>query len=270
MKSHEYADLFPMMATADIARLADDIKENGQADPIVTYEGKILDGRNRYQACLMAEVEPRYTEYEGTTPLVFVVSHNLHRRHLNESQRGMVGARLANLQHGGDRGNQYTGGKSALAPLPTQREAAAMLNVGVDSIKRSKQVMKTGISELQDMVTSGEIGAVPAATVAKLPEAEQRKAVSGGVAGVKEAAKKLRLKCNSDSSESQDTQSNDSESTTQERSSTRQQPLRIAHAMGIFYVAKNHMEKIAKNDIERIDALKAMIDYCNNRIESKK
>jgi hypothetical protein len=40
--------------------------------------------------------------------------------------------------------------------------------------------------------------------------------------------------------------------------------------MGIFYVAKNHMEKIAKNDIERIDALKAMIDYCNNRIESKK
>lgn len=262
MKSHEYADLFPMMATADIARLADDIKENGQADPIVTYEGKILDGRNRYQACLMAEVKPQYTEYEGTTPLVFVVSHNLHRRHLNESQRGMVGAKLAGLSVGA---NQH----SAIA-LPSQREAAEMLNVGVDTIKRSKQVMRTGIPELQDMQMSGEVSAKAACDVAKLPESEQRKAISGGVAGVKEAAKKQRSSQHSDSLESANTQSENSEKTTQEQSSTRQKPLTIAHAMGIYYVAKNHMEKIAKNDIERIDALKAMIDYCNNRIESKK
>ena len=265
MKSHEYADLFPMMATADIARLAEDIRENGQANPIVTFEGKILDGRNRYQACLLVEVDPVFAEYDGTEPLAFVVSHNLHRRHLNESQRGMVGAKLAQLQHGGNRGNQYTGGKSAIAPLPTQKQAAEMLNIGVDSIKRSKQVLKTGIPELQEMQMSGEVSAKAASVVAKLPEEEQRKAVSGGVAGVKAAAKKPSSEQNSDSLESAS-----SEPTTQEQSSKRQQPLRIAHAMGIFYVAKNHMDKIAKNDIERIDALKAMIEYCNNRIESKK
>jgi ParB-like chromosome segregation protein Spo0J len=261
MKSHEYADLFPMMATADIARLAEDIRENGQANPIVTFEGKILDGRNRYQACLLVDVDPVFAEYDGTEPLAFVVSHNLHRRHLSESQRGMVGAKLANLQKGD---NQH----SAIAlpnPPVTQKQAAEMLNIGVDSIKRSKQVLKTGIPELQDMQMSGEVSAKAASVVAKLPEEDQRKAVLGGIAGVKAAAKKPSSEQNSDSLESAI-----SESTEQEQSSTRQKPLKIAHAMGIFYVAKNHMEKIAKNDIERIDALKAMIEYCNNRIESKK
>lgn len=257
MKSHEYADLFPMMATADIAGLADDIKENGQAYPIVTYEGKILDGRNRYQACTMAGVDPQFTEYDGAEPLAFVVSHNLHRRHLSESQRGMVGAKLANLEA---HRPKLTSAIALVNPPITQAQAAEMLNIGVDTIKRSKAVLKNGIPELQDMQMSGEVSAKAACEVAKLPEEEQRKAVLGGVAGVKAAAKKPPLEQHSGSAES----------TTQEQSSTRQKPLTIAHAMGIFYVAKNHMEKIAKNDIERIDALKAMIDYCNNRIESKK
>ena len=45
----------------------------------------------------------------------------------------MVAAAIAKLPHGGDRGNQHTGGKSAIAPLPTQRQAAEMLNIGVDT-----------------------------------------------------------------------------------------------------------------------------------------
>lgn len=179
-----------MMADADLQRMADDIKENGQNDDIITHEGKILDGRNRFKACGIAGVNPRFTEYYGTEPLAFVISHNLHRRHLNEAQRGMVGAKLANLQKGGESGVHKTNSTIVLLPPVTQKQASEMLNVGVGSIKQSKQVMRTGIPELQDMQMSGEIAAVTAATVAKLPEDEQRKAVSGGVSGVKKAAKK--------------------------------------------------------------------------------
>jgi hypothetical protein len=72
----------------------------------------------------MACVRPR-TKIDG---------HNLHRRHLNESQRGMVGAKLANLQKGD---NQH----SAIAlpnPPVTQKQAAEMLNIGVDSVNRTQ------------------------------------------------------------------------------------------------------------------------------------
>ncbi len=96
----------------------------------------------------------------------------------------MVGAKLANLQNGSNR-HTIASALALANPPVTQKQAAEMLNVGVDSIKRSKTVLKSGIPELQDMQMTGEISAKAASVVAKLPEEEQRKAVSGGVAGVK-------------------------------------------------------------------------------------
>lgn len=183
MKSHEYANIFPMMSDVEIARLAEDIKERGLLDPIITLDGKILDGRNRFKACQVGDTEPRFNEYSGDDPLAFVISHNLHRRHLDESQRGMVAAKLANMKEG-----RPETSPNGLVKV-TQKQAAEMLNVGVNTLKRAKKAIDDGIPELADMVASGEIKASTASDVAKLPEEEQRKAVSGGVAGVKAAAK---------------------------------------------------------------------------------
>jgi hypothetical protein len=80
--------------------LAADIRSNGLRHAIVTYNGAILDGRNRYLACLAAGVEPRFKEYEGDNPLGYVTSLNLLRRHLNESQRALVAAKIADMGQG--------------------------------------------------------------------------------------------------------------------------------------------------------------------------
>jgi len=45
MEYHEIANIFPMMVGAEYEQLLADIMENGQLDPVVLYEGKILDGR---------------------------------------------------------------------------------------------------------------------------------------------------------------------------------------------------------------------------------
>jgi hypothetical protein len=97
---HPYANLFPMMKGEAFRELVASIRDDGLEQPIVTFEGKVFDGRNRALACSNAQVKPRYVKYKGDDPLGFVVRSNLHRRHLTTSQRAAVAAELANLEHG--------------------------------------------------------------------------------------------------------------------------------------------------------------------------
>ena len=93
MEVHNYADIFPMMTSKEYNELKRDIKENGQMDDIITYEGKILDGRNRFKATSELGIKPNLSEYEGDNPLQYVMSTNLKRRHLTDSQKAIVGRR---------------------------------------------------------------------------------------------------------------------------------------------------------------------------------
>ena len=92
MIAHPIADIFPMLAESELNGLAADIKKNGQRDPILLFQGKILDGRNRYKACELAGVEPTVEQFAGTKSdaLTFVWSTNFHRRHLTSSQAAMA------------------------------------------------------------------------------------------------------------------------------------------------------------------------------------
>lgn len=91
MQPHPAANLFPLITGEDFEALKADIRANGQLEPIWTYQGQILDGRNRYRACVDLGLEPLTREWNGEGSLVqFVLSLNLHRRHLSSSQRAVV------------------------------------------------------------------------------------------------------------------------------------------------------------------------------------
>jgi ParB-like chromosome segregation protein Spo0J len=102
LRFHPLADIFPLMEGAEFDELVADIKANGLRDPIVLFEGKILDGRNRYRACLKAGAEPcpecSALNYLGDDPTSFVISKNIHRRHLTAKQKDELLAKLVAAQ----------------------------------------------------------------------------------------------------------------------------------------------------------------------------
>ena len=176
--THDYANIFPILMDCELAALAEDIKANGLNEPIVMHEGKILDGRNRYAACQLAGVEPITREYDGDDPLAFVLSQNLHRRHLSAGQKAMIAEKVANLRMGD---NQYSEGLSVDKPTPdrkTRQQAAKELDVSEPSLDRARVVRRQGIPELAKAVESGEMPVRRASDIARLPKDAQLDAMN--------------------------------------------------------------------------------------------
>lgn len=185
MEFHPIANLFPMMPEKDLMVLAEDIKTNGQQVPIYVHEGKVLDGRNRYRACEISGVEPKTEPFYGTDPLAFVVSMNLKRRHLNESQRAMIAAKIANLHQG-----QHDI-KPANLPV-SQTQAAELLNVSERTVRNAKSVQEHGTKELVKAVESGEVAVSDAAAIVDMPKEEQRRALESVRSGKTKNLRKVK------------------------------------------------------------------------------
>jgi hypothetical protein len=150
---HPLAELFPPMPDDQYQALKADIAENGQKEDIVFWQDKLVDGRHRLRACLELGVKPDMAELDDASdPYIYVISHNLHRRHLTESQRSMVAGKLATLNVGS---NQHS--KEGRSIDLSQDDAAKLLSVSVPSVKRAKQVIEHGSKAIVDAVESGEI-----------------------------------------------------------------------------------------------------------------
>jgi ParB-like chromosome segregation protein Spo0J len=243
MKFHEYANLFPMMPEMDLMRLAEDIKEKGQSDPVITLDGMILDGRNRYRACEINGITPRCEEYSGDDPLGFVISHNLQRRHLSESQRTMVAAKWAGLKLGA---NQHIkegppiGEPSKPSATKTRDEASQLLNVGTSSIDRAKKVIKEA-PELIDKIESGEMSVNAAYVTVKTSVGEESKPIVADESKGDGNNPKKKL-----------------------------QKIIFADGNDFASRAKSQLERITKQDKQRVEALTMIMEYCKNRLDNKK
>lgn len=86
---HELSNVFPLLEGPEFDALVADIKAYGLENPIVLYDGKILDGRNRFRACNEAEVVAKFTLFDGADPKLFVLRQNVLRRNLTKSQKAV-------------------------------------------------------------------------------------------------------------------------------------------------------------------------------------
>jgi len=207
MKFHPFANVFPLMSEGELKELAADIEAHGQLEPIYTYEDQILDGRNRFKACRMAKRKPWFEPWEGGAaageagaqgpggdPVAFVVSMNLRRRHLDESQRAIVAGKLAALKQGrkplrsgADPAQVVTSKASPNMPIGmfdrevaadmTISQAAELLNVGRRSVLRAREVLEHGAESLVAAVEAGQVSVADAAHVAQKAKPIQQAAL---------------------------------------------------------------------------------------------
>ncbi len=180
---HPVAQIFPPMSAAEFSALKADIEEHGVREPLWTYGGQVIDGRHRLRACEELSLDPPVRAYAGDDPVAFVVSLNLHRRHLDESQRCMVGAAIANLSEG--RPSQ-----TASIEAVSQGEAAQLLNVSRSGIQRAAKVREHGAPELVAAVQEGRVPVSVAAEFVSLPEEAKETALSEIIA-TPDAAKEI-------------------------------------------------------------------------------
>lgn len=190
---HPLANIFPLIEGQPFDDLVADVKKNGVREPIWMYQHQILDGRNRYRAAKQAGRDVEIRSYEGDDAVSFVISLNLHRRHLNESQRAAVAAKLANLPVGGSGNNQHGRNSANLqnsSQQVSQADAAKLLNVSTRTVAAAAKVIHEGDESLVKAVERGDVAVSSAAKVAQLPKEEQREIVEQGRA--KEVAKAAR------------------------------------------------------------------------------
>jgi hypothetical protein len=177
---HPLAEIFPPIDDDGFAELVADIRENGLREPIILHEGKVLDGRNRYRACAEIGIEPLTKQWDGRgDPLDYVVSKNLHRRHLDDTQRALVAARISTLKRGGNGSNQHARAKVPNGTFaPSIDQSADMMNVGRRSVLRARAVLTSGVHALQRAVESGDISLRAASEVVTKPHEEQMQFVA--------------------------------------------------------------------------------------------
>lgn len=153
---HPLAEIIPPASPEDFAALVESIRSVGQVEPIRTWQGRVIDGRHRLNACAQLGIAPVVREVtpdevDGGTDaalLAYVLALNINRRHATTSQRALAAAKAVTTEHGGDRS------KSQICDL-TRERAATLFNVGARTVDQARQLIAEADPRVVELVARG-------------------------------------------------------------------------------------------------------------------
>jgi len=185
---HEAANIFPLLDEKAFDELMEDIGKNGLRESIKIMDGLVLDGRNRYRACLHSGAKPRFEHVSPDDPIAYVLSLNLHRRHLSSAQSAMCAARAMEIYERqakerqqvrkGDQAGASPANLPDLAKGDARDKAGKAFGVSGKSVDHATRVIEKGIPELAKAVDEGRMAVSTAALLATEEPEVQQKAIS--------------------------------------------------------------------------------------------
>jgi len=156
LELHPLCTLFPRLVGPEFDALKSDIIANGQREPIVVHEGLVLDGGNRYRACIEAGVEPVLKNFTGTSAVSFVLSANLHRRHLSAGQQAAIVASAQDWTRAQGTGGDRKSDQAATLPLDSVADRAAQSGASERTQRMADKVARES-PDLAKQVAHGDI-----------------------------------------------------------------------------------------------------------------
>jgi len=232
---HEAANLFPMMSEDEFSALKKDIATNGLVEPIWMYDGKIIDGRNRYRACLETNVVPRFRQWNGDGSLVaFVISLNLQRRSLTSSQKATIAVQSLPMIEAEAKERQLSGLKQG-AKMPV-----------VQKVEQRTEPAKKSI-EIAAEITGTNHEYVASAKNIQKSDPAMFKRIQNGEISIKRAKEEIKKK---------DRKENPSITCRNE----------CTEALQFSAIAINQLRRIRQDDPRRIEALNKVLTYINKEL----
>lgn len=153
-KPHPYSKLFPDCNEEQFEMLCKDLKENGQRQKALIFQGLILDGNQRQRACVKNKMELQWKCFKGSkeAALNLVVSLNLHRRHLNDSQRACIGAEIIKMNK---RTNNWIAIKRGVQGR-SHLKLVKIMNVTQRKLRDALYVKKYAPEKFEECKTNGD------------------------------------------------------------------------------------------------------------------
>ncbi len=219
MNFHEVANVFPLLQGVEFETLCQDIKTKGLIEAIWLHpDGRVIDGRNRYLACQKVDIAPRFRTWDGQGSLIgFVLSLNLHRRHLTSGQRAVLALEVEPFfavelerEKGGrpsEINKHNTEQEKLVEKIPpvspkadktkSRDEAAKATGTNGRYVSDIKRIKKES-PRIFEQVKTGDIQIQDAKRLNKLPEEIQSEAadliIKGDVESVSEAEERITRK----------------------------------------------------------------------------
>jgi hypothetical protein len=236
----EYKALIPPLAPEEYAQLAANIIKDGCRDPLVAWGDIVIDGHNRHAICQAHKLPYNVVTIEfadRSHAKEWIIRNQFGRRNLLPYVRVTLALELESTIAARSKQGERTDicqNSDNSQPLDTKREIAAIAGVSHDTISKVKKINAKASDETKDKLAKGEISVHKAYQQTK----EEDEPPCLVVDGTKEKPTKINII---------------------ER-----------NGMSIYASAKHVMMRLNPADEEFDQSLDAMIDYCQNRKQTKK
>jgi len=185
----EFKALIPPLAPQERDQLEENLKADGCRDPIVTWQGWLLDGHNRFEICTRLGIEYRVTSLDladKAAALDWMDANQLGRRNLTPEQMSLLRGRIYNRSKkpaGGREGRDFSDGQNVQPKAATHETLGDRFGVSGKTVQRDGKFV-SDIESLEQYspgigqrVMAGEVKrkdvAEAAEIVSSIPESER-------------------------------------------------------------------------------------------------